>query len=488
MRALWHPSARTLTPAPSTVLAHVAGAVVGVAVVTVLIGWLRGQADVPNLSMLYLLVVLGLASTLGWFSAVLASVLAFLAFNFFFVEPLYTFHVANPQELLALGVLLITAMVTGQLASALRARAHEAEAREREVSTLYELSQILGREGSLEQRMSATSRRLSDLLGVAECHILLAGRDGKLDGKTPDADRNENVLDLPLESGDRRLGVLRLVGFSRERFERDGERARLEALAGLLAQAAERDRLAAEATDAEVLRRADQTRTALLSSVSHDLRTPLASIKASATNLLDEEVDWDRAARRELLQAIDEETDRLSRFVSRLLDLSRVEGGAAQPRKEWHQVGEILNDVAQRSDPEGERISLNIPGDLPLANVDYVMIEQVVANLVENALKYSPRDARIDLGAEVHDGHLRIDVADRGPGVPPAERERIFEKFYRSADRAPAAPGTGIGLAIARGLVQAHDGDVRYVPRAGGGSVFRVCLPLGADESETPAP
>jgi two-component system, OmpR family, sensor histidine kinase KdpD len=472
----------------SGAVADVAGSLLGVGVATALIAWLRGQADIPNVSMLYLLVVLALASTLGRVSAILAAVLAFLAFNFFFVEPLYTFHVANPQELLALGVLLITAMVTGQLAAALRARAHEAEAREREVSTLYELSQILGREGSLEERMLATSRRLVDLLGVSGCDVILAEKSGELDVEAPCAGRGADTLCLPLESGDRRLGVLRLVGFSRERFARREERDRLRALAGLLAQAAERDRLAAQATDAEVLRRADQTKTALLSSVSHDLRTPLASIKASATNLLDEEVDWDRAARRELLQAIDEETDRLSRFVSRLLDLSRVEGGGAQPRKDWHQVGEILNDVAQHLDPEGERISLDIPGDLPLANVDYVMIEQVVANLVENALKYSPRAARIDLRAEVHDGHLWIDVADRGPGVPPGERERIFEKFYRSAGRASAAPGTGIGLAIARGLAQAHDGDVGYAARPGGGSVFRVSLPLGPNQPEPPAP
>jgi two-component system sensor histidine kinase KdpD len=293
-----------------------------------------------------------------------------------------------------------------------------------------------------------------------------------------------DVLCLPLLVGERRLGVIRLVGCAPRHTAGGREMPRLRAVAGLLAQAVERDRLAREATDAEVLRRADQTKSALLSSVSHDLRTPLASIKASATSLLDEEVDWGRAARRELLLAIDEEADRLTRFVSRLLDLSRVEAGAAQPLKDWHAVDELLDGVAERLDPGGARVRLDVPDELPLARLDYVMVQQIVSNLVENALKYSAPEAAVVVGAEVRDGQLRIDVADRGPGVPPAERERIFEKFYRARERATRAPGTGIGLAVARGLAQAHGGELRYAPRPDGGSVFSLSLPLETDVRE----
>ncbi|MBA2449542.1 MAG: DUF4118 domain-containing protein [Chloroflexi bacterium] len=481
---------RLLREVPRTATsAGLISAVLGVAVATALIGWLRGHADIPNLSMLYLLVVLGLASAFGRAPAVLAAGLAFLAFNFFFVEPVHTFHVANPQEVLALGVLLLTAVVTGQLAAALRARAREAEAREHDVATLYELSQLLGREGPLDQRLALADRRLAALLGVAGWEVLLPDGDGRLAVRAAHGAHEQNdVLCLPLLAGERRLGVLRLVGWARQRSEGERELPRLQAAAGLLAQAVERDRLAREATDAEVLRRADQTKSALLSSVSHDLRTPLASIKASATSLLNEEVDWGRAARRELLLAIDEEADRLTRFVSRLLDLSRVEAGAAQPLKEWHAVAEILHGVAERLDSRGARVHLDLPDDLPLASVDYVMVQQIVANLVENALKYSPMEAPVEVRARALDGQLVIDVADRGAGGPPTERERIFEKFYRARERATQAPGTGIGLAVARGLAQAHGGELSYAPRPGGGSVFSVRLPLETGVREHAVP
>lgn len=474
----------------SAALAGPVSAVLGVAVATALIGWLRGHADIPNLSMLYLLVVLGLASAFGRGPAVLAAGLAFLAFNFFFVDPVYTFHVANPQEVLALGVLLLTAVVTGQLAAALRARAREAEAREHEVAALYELSQLLGGEGPLDQRLALAGRRLAALLGAAGCEVLLPDGDSRLTVRAAHGVSGErgDVLSLPLLVGERRLGEVRLVGCVRQRSEGQREMPRLQAAASLLAQAVERDRLTREATDAEVLRRADQTKSALLSSVSHDLRTPLASIKASATSLLKEEVDWGQAARRELLLAIDEEADRLTRFVSRLLDLSRVEAGAAQPLRDWHAVEEILHGVAERLDSRGARVHLDLPDDMPLANVDYVMVQQIVTNLVENALKYSPLEAAVEVRAGALDGQLVIDVADRGAGVPPAERERIFEKFYRARERATQVPGTGIGLAVARGLAQAHGGELSYAPRPGGGSIFRVRLPLETGVREHAVP
>lgn len=348
----------------------------GVGLTTALIAWLRSQAPVPNAEMLYILAVLSLAALFGRGAAVMAAVLAFLASNFFFTVPLYTFHVADPREWLALGVLLLTAIVTGQLAASLRDRARLAEAREREVTALYEL-----------------------------------------------------------------------------------------------------------ATQAEVLRQADQVKTALLSSVSHDLRTPLASIKAAVTTLMDDRAVLDPPARRELLTAVNEETDRLTRFVARLLELSRVEGGAVEPRRAWHALDDVLSDVAERLDPGRTKIVLERAQVLPLVFVDYVMVDQILVNLVENALKYAPPDSVVDIMASVSDGMVTIDVADRGPGVPVVERERIFERFYRSAPQRAVLSGAGIGLAIARGLARALGGDVTYAPRGGGGSVFRLALPTPVEQA-----
>jgi K+-sensing histidine kinase KdpD len=261
-------------------------------------------------------------------------------------------------------------------------------------------------------------------------------------------------------------------------------RRRLEAAHAQLArEMAERQRAEEAARETEVLRRTEQLHAALLSSVSHDLRTPLTSIKAAVTSLLDEGVDWRGADRRMLLRTIDEETDRLTRFVARLLDLSRIEAGMLQPLRDWHDVEEILAGVVERLDPRGGRVRLAVAAALPLARIDYVMIEQVVANLLDNALKYSPADAPVDVTAGAPRGQLAIAVADRGPGILPGEAARIFDKFYRAAP-GDGAPGTGLGLAIARGLAQAHGGDVTWAPRPAGGSIFVVRLPLEGDAQE----
>jgi two-component system sensor histidine kinase KdpD len=233
--------------------------------------------------------------------------------------------------------------------------------------------------------------------------------------------------------------------------------------------------------------RTEELQAALLSSVSHDLRTPLAAIKAAVTNLLDDTVAWRAGDRGDLLRAIDEETDRLTRYVSRLLDLSRIEAGAVQPRRDWHDVEEILAGVVERLDPRGDRVLLAVRGELPVARVDYLLVEQVIANLVENALKYAPAAEPVEVAAALADGTLAIAVADRGPGVPPDEAARIFEKFYRLAGDG-GAPGTGLGLAIARGLARAHGGDVTLAARPGGGSVFSVYLPVEAGGTELAEP
>jgi PAS domain S-box-containing protein len=233
--------------------------------------------------------------------------------------------------------------------------------------------------------------------------------------------------------------------------------------------------------------RAERFQSALISSVSHDLQTPLVAIKQAASSLLDREVDWQSAERDELLQTIDAETDRLTRFVSQLLAISRIEGHVLHLQREWHDVGEIVAGVARHLDPAGERVHVQLPDLIPLAYVDYLLVEQVVSNLIENALKYSSPTTPVEVTAGTEAELVVITIADRGAGVTAGEATRIYEKFYRGESRATAVPGTGLGLAVARGFAQAHGGDVRYSPRPGGGSVFAITLPIAVELPERPS-
>jgi two-component system sensor histidine kinase KdpD len=233
----------------------------------------------------------------------------------------------------------------------------------------------------------------------------------------------------------------------------------------------------------------DALKSALLAAVSHDLRTPLASIKAAATSLLDDSVRWDDAARRDFLEAIDEETDRLTLMVGNLLDLSRIEGGALRPDKEWYDVAELVADAAGRVATRAvdHQLTTAVEPGLPLARFDYVEIVQVLLNLVENALKYTPPGTRITISVRRLRDAIEVAVSDTGPGIPPNQLPRLFDKFYR-ADPSGRIPGSGIGLAIARGLVEAHGGRIWVESRVGEGTTFRFTLPLAERESGSAGP
>jgi two-component system sensor histidine kinase KdpD len=253
----------------------------------------------------------------------------------------------------------------------------------------------------------------------------------------------------------------------------------LEAFASQTALAIERARLAEDAERAQVRAETERLRNSLLSSVSHDLRTPLASITGAASTLLENEAHLDAATRRDLLESLHEEADRLNRLVQNLLEMTRLESGALQLHTEWHPVEEVVGAALGRFGKAlaGRTVTTRVPSDLPLVPMDDVLIEQVLINLLDNVLKYTPADSSIEVTAEETNGAVLIEVADRGPGLAPGEERRIFEKFHR-AETAATQRGAGLGLAICQGIVQAHGGRIWAENRPGGGVSVRFTLPV----------
>lgn len=259
-----------------------------------------------------------------------------------------------------------------------------------------------------------------------------------------------------------------------------GERELLHTIAAQVALVLERVRLSDLAGQARALAESDRLKSTLLSLVSHDLRTPLAVIKGLATSLLDQSVSWSEQQRDELLTTISGEADRLNRIVGELLEMSRIEAGAISQSRAWHDLDELIVAVAEELRPRlrTHPLLLDVPPDLPWVRISYAQIEQVLRNLVENAAHYTPAGRPIEVWARASGSAVTIEVRDRGPGVTVELRERIFEKFVRASPAERHAEGAGLGLAICKGLVEAHGGRIWVTERAGGGAVFAFTLPV----------
>ncbi len=531
-------------------------AFVGSMLITAIIYFLQLYPRIPNISIIYLLVVLALASTRGRYAAILASVVAFLSFDYFLVPPLYVFTIDRVEELIALFVFLVTAILTSQLAVALRERAEQSSRRERETHILYDLLRLTNRESEPERQLHAIAQAVVDAFstwGVYDCAILQADATGTLrvqanaykpveqirltsdeqaiaawvrdHGRTmglyddaalplpivPSSHFVQRIIVgstkaghvarrsarlVPLKMGQNVVGVLLLRILEQphllpyeERFEKEfGHHDEgttffwtfLDQVTALV----ERARLQRENLRIAILQRIDGMRVALLSSVSHDLRTPLTSIKAAASSLLQEDIQWDEEARRGFAQTIEHEADRLNRLVSNLLDMSRIEEGALKPEKEWHSLKALIHDVLVRLEPQhiGRPIRTHFPDDLLFVELDYVQMDQVLTNLIENAVHYTPVKSPIDVEAYIEGKSAVISVSDRGPGIPPSDLERVFDKFYRVQDghhQAGYPTGSGLGLAVCKGIVEAHGGRIMAKLREGGGLVVIVVLPVG---------
>ncbi len=463
--------------------------------------------DLSNLAMVYLVGVVVAAMAFGRGPAIAASILAVLTFDFVFVPPRYTFHVDDSQYLVTFGVMLMVAVVIGTLTARLRDQLSVARQEQRRTASLYRLSHELAARSTLREVLESAVDRISEIL-ESSVAILLPDENGRVAVAVGDAglfgggEHERTVaqwafenrksaglgtqslpgsrgIHIPLSGSDRSLGVLSIHPANPRRI-RDPESARtIQALASQAALALERCFLADAAERARTEAETERARSALLSSVSHDLRTPLAAITGAATSLLDGSPQLNDDSRRELAKTIADEAGRLNRLIGDLLEMTRLESGALRVQKEWHSLEEVVGAALSRLEAElGNRpVAVDIPDDLPLVPLDDVLFEQVVRNLLENAHKYSPAGLPIEVKGRIEGDRLRFTVADRGPGLRAGEEHRAFEKFYRGPATAERA-GVGLGLAICRGIVEAHQGSISAANRPGGGAEFTVMLPL----------
>jgi two-component system sensor histidine kinase KdpD len=481
---------------------------VGVVVLCTVIAWLMLPfLAEANLVMVYLLGVVLAATRRGRGPAVTASILRVAAYDFFFVPPFYTFAVAYFQYLITFAVMLVVVLVISTLTVRLRLQAQHARDREQRTAALYTLSHDL-----------ASMRTIPDLLQTAVEHIsalfatqvaaLLPAQDGQLTTQavtpvTLTLDTKEcsvakwtfdhgeiagygtstlpgaEALYLPLRGSHRVVGVLGIWPRAPQRLWEPEQLHLLETFTNQIAVAVERATLAAEAEQSRVQIETERLRNTLLSTVSHDLRTPLASITGAASSLLEDGDATTPTIQHDLLETIVEEGERLNRLVANLLEMTRLESGRIELNKEWQPLEEVIGAALARLDRQlsGHTVTTHLPAALELVPLDGVLIEQVLVNLLENAVKYTPRGNTIEIQATVNAQAATISVMDEGPGLPPGDEQRVFNKFYRGEGRSKTH-GVGLGLSICRAIVEAHGGRIWAEARAPKGTSFVFTLPI----------
>lgn len=488
---------------------------------------LRHALDKGQASLLYLPVVIACAIRFGFGPAVFGAVLSFWCWDFFFLPPFGTFTVADPRDWLSLGVFLVAAVSTAQLAAQARTQTAQARAREAEIALLFEASETLSREVRADRLLLALAGQMQTLCGASSCLVFrripqssallppaqsvpeavwkmaesAAAQDQAIgfggrrlwdqavrqSRRTLPSGAAETLgVYLPLHADGSGVGVLYVGPRPDGRPFSAADERLIRTLANHAAVVIARDALAAQAAQADALREADLLKDSLLSLVSHELRTPLAAIKASATGLLQPDSVWDLEASWETLSAINTEADRLTALVSNLLDLSRLEAGTWQPRKDGCDLVEIISTALDRlPGDEAARVEVIAAPDLPLVQADYTQIALVLTNLLQNAVKYTPPGTPIFLCAEAAHSEVMLIVRDRGPGLMPGEETQLFERFYRGqSHQNSTVHGTGLGLALCRAIAEAHGGRMdaaNVLPPAPPGAVFTLTLPLGAE-------
>ncbi|MHB9025842.1 MAG: DUF4118 domain-containing protein [Armatimonadota bacterium] len=508
-------------------------AIACVAAATVLFVFGRAYFAKGQWALLYLLIIVVVAGTAGFRASLVASILSFLAWNFFFLPPYHTFVVHDIKDWLSLFVFLIVGIVMGLQTGRMREREAEARAREEESALLNRLSANLVSISSVHAMVDTLLAEITATTGATTTVLFLADTNDQapLTQTPPDAettaeiqqfadwvyDHNKAVglpyipsltrlgvegwpvsvaheeverglvrqdIYLPIQTTARVEGVLYIGARPDERPYSAHEARLLVSIANLVAGFLERQRLEAEAGRAQALHEGERLKSTLVSSVSHELKTPLAAVTAAITSLLGDDVDWDPAVVRNELLAVSDDLTRLNDNISALLDLSRLKSEAWSPQRDWYEFGEILGATINKL-PEDQRgrFEFAIPENLPALHVDFQQISRALLHLLENALAYSPPTASIIIGADTTLREVHFWVEDHGPGVPVGERERIFEQFYRGTTR--TAVGTGLGLAITAEIIHFHQGRIWVEGVQPQGARFVVAIPREPVEGNT---
>jgi len=459
-----------------------------------------------NLVMIYLLAVVVAAVYLGRGPSILVAILSVLVFDFFFVPPRLTLAVSQSEYLFTFVALFIVGLVISNLTALTREQAVAAEHRAVQNAELYALSRDLAVASGLDAIIQAVLTHVGQTFGGQAAAFVPAGNGVKpyaassglvvndddlgaaarafQDGSTATA--AGGILFLPLRVTRGTVGVLGIKPSDSTRQLTPDQRQLLDTFASQAALAIERAQLAEQARQAEILQATEKLQTALLHSVSHDLRTPLVSVVGALSSLQEDGDGLDLASRRSLVDNALGEAERLNRLVGDLLDMTRIEAGALRVMWEPCDIEDLIGAAMEQLERRlpSRLLTIDLPPDLPLVSLDFVLMERVIVNLLDNALKYSPSDRPIELAARVEGSEVRFEVADRGPGVPPADLSRMFDKFYRVQQHGSAG-GTGLGLSICKGIVEAHGGRIWAQNRDGGGILVSVALPLAGSGEET---
>lgn len=463
-----------------------------------------------NTVMLFLAAVAWTAFRYGRGPAVFASVLAVLVFDFFFVPPFHTFAVADTQYVVTFVVMLVIGLVISTLTSRLRSQIENTRLRERRTSSLYELGKQLSSLYGKVFLVGAAGGKVAEMMGgevaiylrqpsvppeLAFGHDTIIARHAvslpvaqwviehdQLAGAGTNTLPNAAALFFPLTGSQGTHGAIAIRVPDTERLLDPEFRRLLDACANQLALALERDQLAIEAANARIQAEAEQVRSSLLSSVSHDLKTPLAAIAGASSSLL-EATSLDEETRRQLLETVADEAARLNRLLENILQMSKLDAGAATPLCQWHVLEELVGSALHRTRRElaQHEVAVQLSSELPLLYVDGLLMEQVFVNLFENAARYTPEGTKVTIRAALDGEHMRIAISDLGPGLPAGAEERIFDKFYRASPTADGGRGSGLGLAICRAIIKAHGGTLVAANRPGGGAEFVIRLPVSKD-------
>ena len=445
-------------------LVGVAAGVLTVAAVTGAVAIFENFVPVLSLGVLYVFAVLPVAVLWGVPYGVGVALASMLAFNFLFLPPVHSFTLADGRNWFALAVYVTTAIVVGGLASSARRRRDDAEQREREAALLADIAAELLRGAPLDGDLGSIASRAAGVMGVSSARIVL---------EQPEAAHGDEAP-YPMSVNGKVVGTLYVP--QREEPALGVRRRLLPALASLLAVARERERLSRDAFETEALRRSDAIKTAVIQAVSHDLRTPLATIEQALDGLESGTLVLSDDDRRELLDTIRIEHARLKRFVENLLDLSRLQAGAARSAPELWTGEELVAQALEELGIDAERVRVDGRAELPPVSVDALQVQRVLVNLLENALSVSSSGETVHVRVSATRKELLIRVTDRGPGVPDEEQERIFEPFHRIAGRS-GQRGAGLGLTIARGFTEANGGRLWVESRSGQGASFVLALP-----------